>query len=153
VAAARSTSKRMSVTFVLVPIAIAVAGAIRAKMDKDRSVRVETRMRDEELLRRALEEYGCRNVRAAETVTAATGGREILFERAESGTFEGLFAGIDESEAETFVRAVEHEYTRLLQAQVYERVLAGAAERGYTLESERVEADNSVVLTLRVPEG
>ena len=144
----------MSVSLVLVPIAIAVAGAIRARRAEGRNaVRVETRMRDDELLRRALEEYGCRNVRAAETVAAAVDGREILFERAESGTFEGLFSGIDAPAAETFVRDVEHEYTRLLQAQVYERVVAGAAERGYTLESERVEEDNSVVLTLRVPDA
>lgn len=143
----------MSVSLVLVPIAIAAAGAIRAHVESRSAVRVETRMRDEELLRRALEEYGCKNVRAEETVAASADGREILFERAEAGTFEGRFTGIDKAEAETFVREVEHEYTRLLQAQVYERVLAGAAERGYTLESERVEEDNSVVLTLRVPDG
>lgn len=144
----------MSVSLILVPIAIAAAGAIRASMDKNReAVRVSTRMRDEELLRRALEEYGCRNVGGEENVEASLGGREILFEQGEAGTFEGLFTGVDEAAAESFVRDVEREYTRLLQARTYERVLAGAAEHGYTVESEAVEDDNSLVVTLRVPDA
>jgi hypothetical protein len=104
-------------------------------------------------VRRALEEYGCRNVGGEENVEASLGGREILFEQAEGGTFEGLFTGIDEAAAESFVSDVEREYTRLLQARTYERVLAGAAEHGYTVESEHVEDDNSLVVTLRVPDA
>jgi hypothetical protein len=49
-----------------------------------------------------------------------------------------------------FLTELEDEYALLVQQRVYERLLSKAKERGLVVESEEVQEDNSVTITLRV---
>lgn len=63
-----------------------------------------------------------------------------------------MFVGtVTEAQARAFVEALEHEYARIVQARVYERLKQKAAERGMKLEREKVDADGSVVLRYAIP--
>lgn len=145
----------MSVSLALVPVAIAVAGAIatreKQQQDPSRSFRLETRMKDEELLRTALERYGCKSVEMGETIGAALGDMSIRFERSERDVFEALFIGdIPIEHARTFLTELDEEHTLLVQQRVYKDLLSRAKDKGMTVESEEFREDNSVVITLLV---
>lgn len=147
----------MSVSLVLIPVAIAVAGAISTRKERSQEVpdsfRLGTRMKDEGLLRTALENYGCRSVAMGQTIDSTINGARILFERNERGVFEAVFVGdIPSDHAQTFLADLDEEYTRMVQQQVYQNLLSRARERGLILESEEVQEDNSIVLTLQVQE-
>ncbi len=74
--------------------------------------------------------------------------------RTDSGTFEALFPGtVPQAQAQTVLEQLDAEYTRLVQERVYEQVVERAQQQGLALESERVEEDNSIVLTLRVEQS
>ena len=108
-------------------------------------------MKDEELLNAALERYGCRSVVMGATVDSALGDTRMVFERDESGVFDALFIGnISTEHAATFLGELDEEYTLLVQQRVYENLLSRARDRGLVVESEEVQVDNSVVITLRV---
>lgn len=145
----------MSVTLVLIPVAIAVAGAISTRKERSQelsnSFSLETRMKDEELLKAALENYGCKSVVMEETIDSTLDGTRILFERNEQDVFEVVFVGdISTDHARTFVAELDEEYTQLVQQQVYENLLSRARQRGLVMESEEVQEDNSIVVTFRV---
>lgn len=144
----------MSVTLALIPIAIAVAGAIATRkesQDHPNSFCLGTRMKDENLLKAALENYGCRSVAMRETIDSTLNGTRILFERNEQGVFEAAFIGdISTEHAQTFLVELDEEYTHLVQQQVYENLLSRARQRGLVMESEEVQEDNSIVLTFKV---
>lgn len=145
----------MSVTLALIPVAIAVAGAIATRkeghQDPPNSFRLETRTRDEELLKAALERYGCESVAVSETIDSTLDSTHMRFERDESGIFSALFMGdITVEHARAFVTELDEEYTLLVQQRVYQNLISRAKERGLTIESDEVQEDNSVVITLRV---
>lgn len=146
---------RLSVSLALIPVAIAVAGAIatrrEAQQDPQDSFRLRTRMKDEELLHAALENYGCGSVVAGETVDSALGDTRMVFGRDETGAFEALFVGdISAEHGASFLAELDEEYTLLVQQRVYQNLLSRAEERGLVVESEQVQEDNSVTITLRV---
>jgi hypothetical protein len=147
----------MSVTFTLIPLALAYA-AHRAAKEKAETeghltLGLQSRMKDPDLLARALADLGCEATVTAEgglDVTRADGS-PVRFLRDADETLDVHFAdGTDPTEAETFLKDADSEYTRLVQEQVYQRLLERAAQLGLTVEGERVEADNSIVVTLRV---
>ena len=145
----------MSVSLALIPVAIAVAGAIatrkEAQRDPQDSFRLETRMKDEGLLNAALESYGCRSVVTGGTVDSALGDTRMVFERDERGVFDALFVGdISAEHAGAFLTELNEEYTLLVQQRVYQNLLSRAEERGLVVESEEIQEDNSVMITLRV---
>ncbi len=145
----------MSVSLALIPIAIAVAGAISARKEEQQdppsSFRLETRMKDEDLLKAALENYGCKHVVTGETIDSTLGDTRILFERNGQGSFDALFVGqVSDQHANAFLTELDQEYTHLVQQQTYQNLLLRAKERGLVMESEQVQEDNSVVITFRV---
>ena len=144
----------LSITLVLVPVAIAVASAIATRKesrDDPGSFRLGTRMKDEKLLKAALENYGSRTIVTSESIDSTIDDTRILFERNEQDAFEAVFVGdISIDHAETFLAQLDEEYTRLVQQQVYENLLSRARQRGLVMESEEVQNDNSVVITFRV---
>ncbi len=108
-------------------------------------------MKDEELLNAALESYGCRSVVVGETVDSALGDTRMVFERDEQGVFDALFVGdIPAAHARTFLDELQEEYALLVQQRIYQNLLTRAKERGLVVESEQVQEDNSVTITLRV---
>jgi hypothetical protein len=145
----------LSVTLALIPVAIAVAGAMTTRKDGGQdprsSFRFGTRMKDDGLLNAALKRYGCRSVVTDNTIDSTVGETRMVFERDESGVFESLFIGdIPVEHARAFLTELEDEYALLVQQRVYERLLSKAKERGLVVESEEVQEDNSVTITLRV---
>ena len=132
----------MSVTLALIPVAIAVAGAIATRKEEQQqdppsSFRLETRIKDEELLNASLERYGCRSVVMGATVDSVLGDTRMVFERDDRGVFDALFIGdISTEHAATFLAELDEEYTLLVQQRVYENLLSRAKE-GDSLSSRR----------------
>lgn len=153
----------MSIELALIPIAIAVAGTMKERRERARARSLQpevpefslaTRMKDEVLLQTALENYGCHSVRADDGVTSDVSGSQIRFGRNEQGAFDAAFTGdISPNQAESFLTEVYEQYTLLVQQQVYTRLLARASARGLTFESEYVQPDGSIVMTLLVQES
>lgn len=145
----------MSVEFLLIPIAISIASALAASQRKQiarpNCFVIGTRLKDPKLLQAALSSLGCRSVSSGADVQSTSEGAQISFEKNEDGLFDAVFAGVSSQErAATFLQEVDAEYTRLLQEQVYKRLMARAKDRGLNLESQEVQADNSIVLTFTV---
>jgi hypothetical protein len=148
----------MGVFLVLIPIAFAVAGALNSRKTSRQqelgSFLLETRFKDSELLREALDSYGCKAVAQDGEVTSAIDGARILFQLNEQETLDAVFYGnIPFHHAESFISDLTDEYTRVLQNRVYHRLLSRAKERGLLLESEEVHDDSSIVLTFALQES
>lgn len=147
----------MSISLILVPIAIAAVAAAGDRAgkagDPPASFRLGTRMKSERFLRAALEDYGCRSVTTGGRVDSTVEGARIMFERDRAGAFDAVFVGdISGEHARAFLSELDQGYAQLLQQQVYENLLARARERGLVLESEEVQEDNSVLLSFQVEE-
>lgn len=154
----------MSIELALIPIAIAVIGTMKDRKRRSQGFGqdsqtpyfvCETRMKDADLLEKALSDYGCRSVRKDDgCVDSAIDGTQIRFERSEQDNFEAVFVGaVSAQQAEQFLTDVYEQYTLQVQQQVYQNLLARAADRGLALESEQVQPDGSIVLTLAIQEG
>ncbi len=148
----------MGVSLLLIPVIVAAADAIprileRAGVDGGAQVlRIPTRMKDAELLRASLHDYGCSSVQAEGSVHSEVQGARVVFQPAPDGTHEAVFVGqVTDEQARAFVDAVQDEYVRHVQARVYDRLKSRARERGMRLEAERVERDNTVTLRFAMP--
>jgi len=147
----------MSVELALLPIAIAAIGAIasrrRARQQAETSFSLETRMTDPRMLQAALENCGCQSVSTGATVDSAIQGARIVFEPGENGAINAVFfGGIASIQADEFIASLYCEYTRLVQQDVYQKVVERAAAKGLSLESEEIQQDDSIVLTFCVQE-
>jgi hypothetical protein len=148
----------MSVVIALIPVALAVAASAaarrRAEEEGHATLAIQTRMRDDELIVRALEMMGCDAELDASGVRATRNEFEFTFSRGVDGVLEARFGpDVAPDEAEAFVHDLDREYTRLVQERVYRRVIERAREYGMALESEEIQEDDSIVLTLRAGEG
>lgn len=145
----------MSIELALIPIAIAIAGAVgnrkRAIQDPPNSYRLETRIKDAQLLSRALETLGCQSVILGEGVGSSYHQTQIVFEPTRSGTFDAIFIGnIHLEHAQAFLSDLHDEYARQVQEYVYTNLIVRARERGLVLETAEVQQDNSIVLTFAI---
>jgi hypothetical protein len=150
----------MSAIFALVPVAIAVAAAVSERKERVRAdalagvapeVVLATRMTDSSLLMEALTLLGMEPTRDSDAIRARVDAEPVSFRADAGGRLDAVFAGsASESLADATVAKIDAEYTRLVQQRVYEKVVARAREHGLTFASERVEEDNSIVVTLRV---
>lgn len=154
----------MSTGLELIPFAIAagvgVVGRYRARRAEESAVGAppysyETRMRDEELLGAAAAAMGASTGgRGGPADFVDVAGTPVSFVQSESGAFDALFPGtVPTDQAQTTLAELDAEYTRLVQERVYQQVLERAQHQGLALETERVEEDNSIVLTLRVEQS
>jgi hypothetical protein len=153
----------MSVTFVLLPIAIAAIGGSlgagvglaavgsQAYRGKQVSLVVPTRFRDADLLKRTLSAQGYRSIALGDNIALAVGSHQLVFRPAEDGTFALTCLGeIDRRQAMEFVDTLHVQYIELLRRQVYERLLDRAHQRGFVLESQTEEGNNVLALTFAV---
>lgn len=144
----------MSVTLILVPVAIAVIGTLSTRDEKSKdldAMYLPTKMKEEPLLQKALGNYGYKSFSDGKNINLEES--QIVFQKNEEGNFEAIFLGdIPEEHAQNFVSDIYDEYTKLVQEQVYNKLLANIKERDLRLESEEVQKDNSIVLTLAVQE-
>ena len=146
----------MSVTIALIPIALAIAAHQAAKKEAvaagHATLDVQTRMRDEKLLHRALEDLGCTvSARGMGSLRAQNGHLVVDFTRGPNDVLQAQFSPeVSPADGERFLQELDDEYARLVQEAVYMRLMERASSQGMAVESERVEADNSIVVTLRV---
>ena len=146
----------MSTGLELIPIALALGGiavAASAKETGRPEVRtMHTRLRDEQLLDGALPAVGTPVDLGDGNRYAEIDGVLVAFSRRQDGVITATFdTDVGEADARATLARIDDEYTRLLQARTYERVLDQAAGEGLAVESERWEGED-VVLTLRVEE-
>jgi hypothetical protein len=144
----------MSLEVVLIPLAIAAAGAIAARKHSpslSKSLCLETQVKDTALLERALRDYNCTTRLEANQLHARYGNTQMIFAPNQQGVFDAYIMGnVAIEEAQTFITDLHDQYKRLVQQQSYETLLQRAKARGLVLESEELQADNSVLLTFAV---
>jgi|GEM_PF-1324574 hypothetical protein len=150
----------MSVSLLLVPVALAaatttVAGLASGRDSTGRTVcRVQTRMRDENLLAAALRETGAAVTVQTDEIEVAWHGVQATFRRGQDGVWTASFTGdVDENRAMEIVRAVDAGYGRQVQRAVLERLRERAPAAGLRLESEHVTEDEAVRLVFAVRQG
>ena len=108
-------------------------------------------MTDAHILQAALDSCGCQSVTTGMTVDSEIQGARIIFEPTENGAFNAVFiGGIPAERAEEFLAGLYDQYTRQVQQEVYQKVKERAASKGMVLESEEMQADDSIVLTFCV---
>ncbi|MGH3329742.1 MAG: hypothetical protein ACRDPJ_00425 [Nocardioidaceae bacterium] len=149
----------MSVEIVLVPLAVAAISAWRAsRAETDETGRtvchVSTRMRDQGLLSAALRDTGAVvNARDGQLV-GTWAGVEAVFTLGADGIWTAHLTGeVDEERALSIVQAVDQAYGRQVQAAVLDRLRQRAPGAGMRVESESIDEDDTIVLTLALQAG
>jgi hypothetical protein len=146
----------MSVSLLLVPLAVATVAAVRgatAGRDGDGRIvcQVQTRMRDQALLAAALTDTRAVVTTAANEIVADWQGVRASFRRDPDGIWLAHFTGeVDEDRAVGIVRAVDAAYGRQVQRAVLDRLRERAPAAGLRLESEQVTEDAAVRLVFAV---
>lgn len=146
----------MSIELVLIPVAIAITQSIGSRLEKKiesgKTFSITTIMKDEKVLRKTLDSYGCTSQLIEEkSMLTKVGDIKILFYQDTEGVFEALFdCDISFETAEEFIRHLQEEYTSIVQQETYLNLLARAKEQGLVLETEEVSSDNSIILTFKV---
>lgn len=149
----------MSVSIVLVPIAIAAISAWQAsKSETDVQGRtmcqVGTRMRDESLLVAALRDTHAAVTKPGDTLVADWAGVRAEFGRDADGIWQAHFTGdVDEERAVGIIQAIDQAYGLQVQRAVIEKLKERAPAAGMSVVSERVEIDDSMTLVLEVGAG
>lgn len=145
----------MSIEIVLIPLAIALTKEVAEgisryteKKHKDCIV-LETRMKDEELLKKALEEWSCafRQIDTLDSLKSLNE-NEITFMLDEEGRY--LLVLPESSDRNAYLEwldKVETSYTHYLQQRVYQNLIEKAKNKGMVLENEELLDDNSIQLT------
>ncbi|GIP11210.1 hypothetical protein J1TS5_33800 [Paenibacillus macerans] len=147
----------MSLEIVLIPVAIAltkeIAEGISRKLEnrENNLLILETRMKDEALLKQALEDWDC-SFRTAEGVEAvkfaSSVTNEVIFTINETGCYTLILPETaDQGAYEEWIANVEQSYTRLLQQKVYQNLVEKARSQGLILEQEERLRDRSIQLT------
>jgi hypothetical protein len=163
----------MSVTLILLPIALAAAaaaggvGALGATLtakskngdDSPPEIRVRTRMKDSTLLADALTNLGATAVDVSGTrVTAEVDGVFLTMTLTEDGVWEAHVESLDGQDvtvvgATELLQRLDTEYAALVQQAVAEKIRARAQTSGFELVSETREADDTVTMVLNVTAG
>ncbi|WP_437583468.1 hypothetical protein ACSAGD_14395 [Paramicrobacterium sp. CJ85] len=167
----------MSVSLLLVPLALAVTasvgavgatGAVTASLsnrsdEKDAAqatagdeVTVRTRMKNPTLLGAALEDVGALDVAVSgEMVRATVDGVDVMMSLTEQGVWSAHFAADDgrdvgQDEAAELVARLDAAYALRVQQAVAERIRTRADAAGFDLVSETRDADDTVTMVLNV---
>lgn len=150
----------MSISIVLVPLAIAAVAALHSsRRDQDDTGRtvchVNTRMRDENLLGDALSDTGATVTRnSPDAIRATWRGVVADFTRDLDGIWSAHLIGeVDEERARSIVSAVDVAYGHRVQSAVLGKLRERAPAAGLQLHSETVEEDSSVTVVLTVQQG
>lgn len=160
----------MSVTLILLPIALAAAaaaggiGALGAAVtakgaDTDSGapeIRVRTRMKDSTLLADALDNLGATAVDVSRSrVTAELDGVRLTMTLTEDAVWEAHVEGLKGREvtvlgATELLQRLDSEYALRVQHAVAEKIRQRAGSSGFDLVSETREADDTVTMVLTV---
>lgn len=143
----------MSIELVLIPIAIAVtqlaSDQFEQKMNNRENYKLSTMMKDEKLLERTLEQYGCEYSLDNKAINLEE--FKLVLIKTKEEHFEAIFdASIEVEKAQEFLKNIEEAYGRIVQEDTYTRLIQRARENGLVLESEEVTRNDSIVLTFKV---
>ncbi|ONK22686.1 hypothetical protein BLX87_15045 [Bacillus sp. VT-16-64] len=146
----------MSIELVLIPIGIALAHAAGSLIEKEsgHTYSIQTVMKRQDLLQKAIEQYGC-NVYELneENCQTEVGDIKIFFQQNDKGIFEAVFdESVEKEHALEFIDNLHVEYKYLIQQETYQKLLQQAQEKGLELESEEIQKDRSILLTFNVSE-
>lgn len=146
----------MSLEILLVPLAIAATGGIAEIMKKRverqstfQYVLIQTRMKDEALLKKALQEWDTqfRQIGEGEQIQVDSNS-EAVFTVGEEGRYLLVLPETEDQEKYAkWIENLEKSYTHYLQQEVYTRLLERAEEQGMVLEKEELMQDDSIQLT------
>ncbi|MDY7224439.1 DUF1257 domain-containing protein [Halalkalibacterium halodurans] len=144
----------MSIELILIPIGIAVGQKVATLIDKrneNKAYTIQTVMKKEHLLKKAIEQYGC-SVQGDETnYQTEVGDIKIGFYQNEEGVFEAIFdESVEQEHALEFIENLHTEYKYLIQQETYTRLVERAKKNGLELESEAIQKDRSILLTFEV---
>lgn len=146
----------MSVSIILVPLAVAAVSAWQAgRQESDAEGRtvchVQTRMKDQGLLAAALHDTRADVAVSSDSLIARWQGVEANFQRDKQGIWQAHFTGdVDLERASGIVAAIDVAYGRQVQRSVLSRLRERAPHAGMSVASETVEADDSVTIVLNV---
>ncbi len=165
----------MSVTVLLVPLAIAavaamggagIAGTVTMSDDTvpapggpPPALRVRTRMKDSGLLSDALHNLGASGVTVSPgNVTAEIDGVSLSMRLTDDGIWEAHVESVsgrdvDEAFVADLVHRLDAEYALLVQHAVAEKIRQRAEGSGFDLVSETRDADDTVTMVLNVRTG
>ena len=159
----------MSVSLVLVPLALAVGGAL-SDLSADETIKyedinnitenngennkcyqVETPIKRMDLLIKSISEldYEPQKVNDKYIINDINGNIEFI--RNSNNQIDILFnSAYSIEQVQNISSNIYEQYTSQLQYEVYNTLKQKAEERGYTLENEVIESDNSIVLNFLV---
>lgn len=144
----------MSLSVVLLPALI--SGVSIATADAEmfgQYYKMKTSMKDENILQEALENRGSHVTLDEMQIEASIGDVDIVFQREEDDTISAFFnKEINQHESKEFLSYTEKEYKRIVQQKTYEKLLERAKHEGLVLQSDKVNEENTIVLTFGVEE-
>ncbi len=158
----------MSVSLVLVPLALAIGGALsdlsenetikyedvnnitENNSESNKCYQVQTPIKRMDLLLRSVSEldYNLQQVNNKYIIKESNGDIEFI---TNNNKIDILFnSNYSREQVQSISSDIYNQYTSVLQSEVYNTLKQKAEERGYTLESEAIEEDNSIVLNFTV---
>ncbi len=146
----------MSVSLVLIPLAIAAVSAVQAARAEnppsgETICHVQTRMKDPTLLAAALHDTHAAVRSTPAELHAQWSDMEAVFRRDAQGIWQAHFTGItDVQRATEIVGHIDVAYGRQVQQAVIAKLRSRAGNAGMSIESETIEPDASVTLVLNV---
>lgn len=147
----------MSLEIILIPMAIALITKAKASAEENapnasaHQVSVETRMKNQELLVRAMQSAGCAVTASQNEIAGNFNSILFTFKRDVNGIWNATFvAGTTLEAATQIIQAIDKAYGLEVQAEVLQKIKERAPQNGMTLESEVVNDDSSISLVLVV---
>lgn len=141
----------MSLSLILLPMAVAGVSAIQAARTPKQTVQVTTRMRNVDLLRQSLQDLGASTSVDGEQVRAQWPDVTASFVRDVQGIWSAHFVnGTSVESATARITDLDVAYGRRVQQLVLATLRERAADADMEIESEIVDDDESVTVVLNV---
>lgn len=117
---------------------------------KVKKFKVTSNMKDKDMINSIMKESYL-GYNSSEELEKFLSTGKIALHQAENGTYEFIFIGdYDEQEATRYIKTMTEEYAAKVQEVTYEKVIQKLKQKNYTLESEIVDNNDSIVLTVNV---
>lgn len=149
----------MSIELVLIPVGIAVAQSVGSMIEKHKqgghTYKIQTVMKRQHLLQKAIEQYGCEIQEInQQNYQTEIGDIKIYFQQSDNDIFEAVFdESVEKEAALEFLENLHTEYKYLIQQETYMKLLQQASEKGLELESEEIQQDKSILLTFNITQS
>lgn len=144
----------MSIELTLIPLAIAAGVIARRELERRRQNEhyIQTLMRDPRLLYDVLRQEGCEVEVDGDVMTTVIGDYPTAFSKDSQSVYAACLNGEMKSEdAIKIVTGLEEKYGKALQQQEYQKLMAGAKQRGYGIQTNEMLPDDVIHLVLTLP--